>query len=191
MHIGFLVSQPPPFHFCSTLSGHSLSAISAVSRNRLHRTAPTDDDMIWDTRCDDASYCNWYMWPLRLAQWNHGKILSGRKALSSLGFGVSVHFLRTCSTQGRELQLKFPPWPALRPCSWLRCYNPGCAVSQPGTRSAQDSRRGGGGGGEKKLSPPRKPCIPCTTLHIILSFPPLASCYPAPIPRQLAANKSC
>lgn len=179
MHIGFLVSQPPPFHFCSTLLDHSLSAISAISQNRLHRTAPTDDDMIWDTRCDDASYCNWYMWPLRLAQWKHGKILSGRKALSSLGFGVSVHFLRTCSTQGRELQLKFPPWPDLRPCSWLRCYNPGCAVSQPGMRSAQDSRRGRRGGRSFLLhANPASPAPHCTSSS---AFPrsPLATQLPS------------
>lgn len=35
----------------------SLWAISALSQNRLHRTAPTDYDMIWDTRCDDTSIC--------------------------------------------------------------------------------------------------------------------------------------
>lgn len=66
-------------------------AISAESQNRLHRTAPTDDDTIWDTRCDDAGICNQYIWPLQLVQWKHGKNLAWEESffLSAFwGFGA-------------------------------------------------------------------------------------------------------
>lgn len=79
----FLVSQWPLFYFCSMLLDCRLWAISAVSQNRLHRTAPTDDDTIRDTRCDDASICNQYIWPLK---WKHGKTSPGRKFFCLSGF---------------------------------------------------------------------------------------------------------
>lgn len=64
------------------------------------------------------------------------------------------------------------------------------------TRHAFSAGLAEGWEGEEKLPPPPaalscKPCIPHSTLHIILSFPPLTSCYPAPTPRQIAAKESC
>lgn len=112
MHGCLLVSQPAPFQFLLDAFGtQSVSYLSGEPSQLRARTGCTEllPQMMTRYEIQDVMTQVFAISIYGLYSWcneNMGKILPERKAFSSLHFEVLVHFLKTCSTQGRELQLK-------------------------------------------------------------------------------------